>query len=69
MVDILRPAATNPSAHRIEMTKNNLLWLGGLLLLLWVVAAVTRVVVGALLHLVWIAGLVLLVAWAYRKLF
>ena len=51
------------------MNLNNLLWIAGLLLVLWVVAAVTKFVVGALLHLLWIAALVLLVVWAYRKIF
>lgn len=51
------------------MNFNNLLWIAGLLLVLWVVASVTKFVVGALLHLLWIAALVLLVVWAYRKIF
>lgn len=51
------------------MTRNNLLWIAGVLLALWIVAAVTKVVVGALLHLLWVVALVLLVMWAYRKIF
>lgn len=51
------------------MNLNNLLWIAGLLLVLWVIAAVTKAVVGALLHLLWIAALVLLVVWAYRRIF
>ncbi|HEX6926598.1 MAG TPA: hypothetical protein VF167_14345 [Longimicrobiaceae bacterium] len=48
---------------------NSLLWFAIVLLVLWLLAAVTKVVVGALLHLLWIVALVLLVVWAYRKLF
>ena len=51
------------------MNLNNLLWIAGLLLVLWIVAAVTKFVVGALLHLLWIVALLLLVVWAYRKIF
>ena len=51
------------------MNLNNLLWVAGLLILLWVVAAVTKFVVGAVLHLFWILALVLLVVWAFRKFF
>ena len=51
------------------MTRNNLLWIAGVLLALWIVAAVTKVVVGALLHLLWIGALILLVVWAFRRIF
>ena len=51
------------------MNFNNLLWIAGLLLVLWVIAAVTKFVVGALLHLLWIVALILLVVWSYRKFF
>jgi hypothetical protein len=51
------------------MNLNNLLWVAGLLILLWVVAAVTKFVVGAVLHLFWILALVLLAVWAFRKFF
>lgn len=51
------------------MNLNTLLWVGIALLVLWVLAAVTKFVVGALLHLLWIVALVFLVVWAYRKLF
>ena len=51
------------------MNMNNLVWVAGLLLVLWVVAAVTKLVVGALLHLLWIVALVLLAVWAFRKIF
>ena len=66
-----RAALPAPATTRIHesMNRNNLLWVAGLLLVLWVVAAVTKFVVGALLHLLWIAALVLLVMWAYRKIF
>ena len=51
------------------MNFNNLLWIAGLLLVLWVIAALTKAVVGALLHLLWIVALVLLIVWAYRRVF
>ena len=51
------------------MNFNNLLWVAGVLLVLWVVAAVTKVVIGALFHLLWIFALVLLAVWAIRIIF
>jgi hypothetical protein len=51
------------------MNLNNLLWLAGVLLVLWVVVEVTGFVVGALLNLFWIAALVALAVWAYRRIF
>jgi hypothetical protein len=51
------------------MNLNNLLWVAGVLLVLWVIAAVTKFVVGAVLHLLWIAALILLAVWAFRKIF
>lgn len=51
------------------MNLNNLLWIAGLLLVLYVVAALTKFVVGALLNLLWIAAIILLIVWAYRKIF
>lgn len=48
---------------------NNLLWIAGLLIVLWVLAAVTKFVVGAVLHLLWVAALILLAVWAFKKIF
>lgn len=48
---------------------NNLLWIAIVLILLWVVASVTKFVVGAMLHLLWIVAIVLLVIWLIRKIF
>lgn len=63
-----RPVLAIPRIFR-PMNRNNLLWIAGLLLVLWVVAAVTKFVVGAVLHLLWIVALVLLVMWAFKKIF
>lgn len=64
----IRPVRAIPRIFR-PMNRNNLLWIAGLLLVLWLVAAVTKFVVGAVLHLLWIVALVLLVMWAFRKIF
>ena len=48
---------------------NNLLWIAVVLVVLWVVASVTKFVVGAALHLLWVVALVLLAVWAFRKIF
>lgn len=48
---------------------NNLLWIAILLIILWVIASVTKFVVGAVLHLLWVLALVLLVIWVIRKIF
>lgn len=48
---------------------NNLLWIAILLIVLWVIASVTKFVVGAVLHLLWVLALVLLVIWVIRKIF
>lgn len=51
------------------MNIDNLLWVAGLLIVIWVVAALTKVVVGVLLNLLWIAALIMLAIWAFRKIF
>jgi hypothetical protein len=38
------------------------------LIALWVVAELLGFVLGAALHLLWIAGLVLLAVWAFQKM-
>jgi hypothetical protein len=48
---------------------NNLIWIALLLIIIWVIATVTRVVVGALLHVLWVVALILLIVWVVRKFF
>jgi hypothetical protein len=48
---------------------NNLLWIAGVLILVWIVAAFTKFIAGALLNLLWVAALILLAVWAFRKIF
>lgn len=48
---------------------NNLLWIAAVLIVIWIVAAFTKAVAGALLNLLWIVALILLVVWAIRKIF
>ena len=47
---------------------SGILLLGLVLIGVWVLASVTRFIVGALLHLLLVAGLVLLVVWAVRRI-
>ena len=51
------------------MNVNNLLWIAVVLLVIWVIAAFTKFVAGALLNLLWVAALILLAVWAFRKIF
>lgn len=46
---------------------NWLLWLAVILVVLWVVAEVLGWVLGAALHLLWIAAIVLFVIWLIGK--
>jgi uncharacterized membrane protein required for colicin V production len=46
---------------------NWLLWLAIILVVLWVLAEVLGFVLGAALHLLWIAAIVLFVLWLVRK--
>lgn len=39
------------------------------LIAIWVLASVTKFVVGAVLHLFWVLALILLAVWAFRKIF
>lgn len=39
------------------------------LIVVWVVAATTKFVVGAVLHLFWVLAVILLLVWAVRKIF
>lgn len=45
----------------------NLHWIAILLIVIWIVASVTKFVVGAVLHLFWVVAVILLVVWAIRK--
>lgn len=47
---------------------NTLLALAVLLIVVWVVASVTRFIAGALLNLLLVAGIILLIMWGIRKL-
>ena len=44
-----------------------LLWLAGLLIVLWIAAQVLGFVLGAALHLLWIGALVLFAIWLVRR--
>ena len=46
---------------------NGLLMIAAVLLVLWVLAELLGFVLGAALHLLWIAALVLIVVWAFQK--
>lgn len=48
---------------------NNLLWIAVVLIILWIVASVTKFVVGAVLHLLLVVAVILLAVWAFRKIF
>jgi len=45
-----------------------LLWVAIILVVLWVLAEVLGFVLGAALHLLWIAAIVLFVLWLFRKI-
>ena len=46
---------------------NSFLWLAIVLVVVWLVARVFLALTGALLHLLWIIGIILLVVWVFRK--
>lgn len=48
---------------------DKLLWIAVVLIIIWVVASVTKWVVGAALHVLWIVAVVLFIAWLVRKVF
>ena len=48
---------------------DKLLWIAILLIVIWLIASVTKWVVGALLHVLWIVAVVLFIAWLVRKIF
>lgn len=47
---------------------NSLLVLAIVLILIWLVASVTRFVAGALLNLLLVGGVILLIVWGIRKI-
>ena len=51
------------------MKSNNLVLVAVILIAIWVLASVTKFVVGALLHLLWVLAIILLLYWAVRKFF
>lgn len=50
-----------------EDPMQTLLWLAGLLIVLWIAAQVLGFVLGAALHLLWIGALVLFAIWLVRR--
>lgn len=48
---------------------NNLLYIAIILIVIFVVASVTKFVAGALLHLLWVLAIIFLVVWAVKKIF
>jgi hypothetical protein len=48
---------------------DKLLWIAVVLIVLWIVAALTKAVVGFVLHLLWIVALILLAVWVVKKVF
>ena len=48
---------------------NNLLWIAGLLVIIWIIANVTGFLVGAILNLLWIVALIMVAVWVVRKVF
>jgi hypothetical protein len=47
---------------------NFLLVIAVVLVVLWVIASVTRFIVGAMLNLLLVFAVILLILWAYRKI-
>lgn len=48
---------------------DKLLWIAILLVVVWLIASITKWVAGALLHVLWIVAVVLFIAWLVRKIF
>ena len=48
---------------------NKLIPIALLLFVLWVVVAVTKVVVGLVFHLLWVGAVLIFLFWAVRKIF
>lgn len=47
---------------------HSLIWLAGVLLVLWIVFRLALAVTSGLLHLLWIGAIVMFVLWLYRKI-
>jgi len=47
---------------------NTLVWLAVVLLVGWIILRVALAVTSGLLHLLWIAAIVMFVVWVFRKL-
>lgn len=60
------PEVGNPD-YDMENDMNWLLWAAIILVVLWVLAEVLGFVLGALLHLLWIAAIILFVMWLIGK--
>lgn len=48
---------------------DKLLWIAIVLIIVWLIASITKWVAGALLHVLWIVAVVLFIAWLVRKVF
>lgn len=46
---------------------DKLLWIAVALIIIWVIASVTKFIAGALLHVLWIIAVVLFLVWLVRK--
>ena len=45
------------------------LWIAVVLIVIWLIASVTKRVAGTLLHLLWIAAVIFLIVWLVKKVF
>jgi hypothetical protein len=48
---------------------DKLLWVAVVLIIIWVIAGVTKWVAGALLHVLWVVAVILFLVWLVRKIF
>lgn len=48
---------------------DKLLWIAIVLIIVWLIASITKWVAGALLHVLWIVAVVLFITWLVRKVF
>jgi hypothetical protein len=46
---------------------NSLIWFAILLIIIWIVARLFLAVTGAMLHLLWIIGVILLIVWLVKR--
>jgi len=47
---------------------NSFLWLAVVLVVIWIVARIFLAVTSVALHLLWVAGIILLVIWVIKKI-